>query len=145
PASPAALPGGLTLLKTAIDVRVFDNTGEPIVRFDPLLTACLPYTETEVRAASGNTANFVIMIVGDDGAWNELPTTVDTATRTVCADTDRLDQIGLFSRVAPAAPPNNNNLLYLIGGVVIGLLALGLIGYGVISNRRDKESPPYGY
>jgi hypothetical protein len=147
PAEVTAPPEGRTLVGGAIELRAFDGSGQPIDTFDPPLRMCFAYVDEDVRAASGNTANFVIMSVGPDGAWQESATSVDTALRTACADVDRVSKFGMYSRLAAQAPADNTLLFVVLAVIVAILLGIGLLIFGLLWSRREKpeETTPYGF
>jgi len=83
-------PAGYTLLRHTINVNIYDNKGQWITNFNPPLTFCYPYTDTELVAAGSDVRNFNILTAPINGIWSVLLPAVTPGTKQVCARTNHV-------------------------------------------------------
>jgi peptidoglycan/xylan/chitin deacetylase (PgdA/CDA1 family) len=100
--APAA-PASYTLLNRTVQVNVYDNLSAWITKFNPSLTLCYSYTETDLARAA-DAQNFVILTAPVNGKWVPLPTSVELPTRKVCTLTDRLSLVDLAIKTKGTPP-----------------------------------------
>lgn len=118
-----ATPTGLRLLGHTLNLNIYNSSGSTLTQFNPTLTLCYPYSDSDLVAAGGSTTNFVVVTAQIGGTWSQLTTTVNTTTKQVCATTDHLSLFDVAARVPTSAPTTgeSNRFGWLILGVLGGL------------------------
>ncbi|MBI4497852.1 MAG: hypothetical protein HY689_08140 [Chloroflexi bacterium] len=115
--SSAAPPEGALPGSTVFTLNLTDASGAAVTQFAQGLQLVVSYQDADVRLAGGDPARLrVYRYDAATATWHALPTTVDTATRTLRATTT---QTSLFALMVDLPTPTN--LTGPPDGIVFGL------------------------
>lgn len=91
--------GGFRLLGAAFSVEATIENGDPVTQFDQDLTIVIDYGSTDLAGVDETSLVLYFWDVADQ-RWVALPTTVDTAAKTLTVQVDHLTTFAVLKTAA---------------------------------------------
>jgi hypothetical protein len=107
--------------------------------FDPPITVRLYYDPDKVPEGIAEKDLVIAYYNVSTQQWVVLPSTVDTDTHTITAETDHLTLFAVYAEAAAGGPEGEaGTSIWIIVGPVIAVIVLGIVAYWLLKRKRPQ-------